>query len=487
MKVLLAGYNIDADIIKDLKQKSNWGKDNVTPETLSAAYARISRDPREVPALREVSREEVEKARKSNETIIFGLGHSSVAEHAVFNFDVVGLSRLAVEEIQKFRLASFTEKSQRYITLESDFLVPEEIKEAGLEDEFRSVISEQNRSYDKLYTVLKDHLFEKHSEKLKEKFGERTVDGWAKEDARYAVSMATTSQFGMTVNARTLEHMLQKMRCSKLNEIRTLADKLHSLVSDMAPSIVKYTGATPCNVERPRILKEKVDSIVAEKKGSKKNRVELIDFTKKADATLAAAIIFDNSTLSFEESTKRAEELTEGELTDLIKTALSHRKFYDGVERCFESVEFNFDLTVSSSCYAQLKRHRMSTQIVQDYDTALGFTTPHTVREAGLENEFNEVMEKTESFYDILKEKLPNHKNYILTNAHRRRVMFKLNLRELYHFTALREDEHAQWEIREVAEEMRMAAQRVAPISTMMLCGKSNFAQTEKKIFGEEG
>ncbi len=110
MKVLLSGYNFDADIINELKKKAGWEKDNVTPETLSAAYARISRDPRDIEELRKEAREEVDKSRKSNEAIIFGLGHSSVAEHAYFNFDIIGLSRLAVEQVQKFRMASFTEK-----------------------------------------------------------------------------------------------------------------------------------------------------------------------------------------------------------------------------------------------------------------------------------------------------------------------------------------------------------------------------------------
>ena len=45
---------------------------------------------------------EVDRARRSNETIIFKMGHNSVAEHAVFNFDVIGLSRLAIEELERF-------------------------------------------------------------------------------------------------------------------------------------------------------------------------------------------------------------------------------------------------------------------------------------------------------------------------------------------------------------------------------------------------
>jgi len=136
MKVVLAGYNIEAEMASRLREQ--YG-DSVTPEVISAAYARISRDPRSVDTLRRESREEVERARKSNRTIVFGLGHSSVAEHAVFNFDVMQISRLAVEEIESFRLASYTEKSQRYIKLGKDLVVPGEIEKGGLARRFRKL------------------------------------------------------------------------------------------------------------------------------------------------------------------------------------------------------------------------------------------------------------------------------------------------------------------------------------------------------------
>lgn len=131
MKVILAGYNIDSAVIEELKGNSP-PRDDITPETLSASYARVSRDPRPIDELRAVARAEVERARKSNRNILFRMGHHSVAEHAVFNFDIIGVSRLALEEIEKFRLCSYTEKSQRYVTLRDDFIVPEEIKRAGL-------------------------------------------------------------------------------------------------------------------------------------------------------------------------------------------------------------------------------------------------------------------------------------------------------------------------------------------------------------------
>ncbi len=139
MKIVLAGYNVDADVVGELKRASP-SRDDVTPETLSAAYARISRDPRPADELRAAARAEVEKARRSNRNIIFAMGHHSVAEHAVFNFDVIGVSRLAIEDLERFRLCSFTEKSQRYIKLGEDFVVPAEVRAAGLEGIFASAI-----------------------------------------------------------------------------------------------------------------------------------------------------------------------------------------------------------------------------------------------------------------------------------------------------------------------------------------------------------
>jgi thymidylate synthase ThyX len=150
MNILLAGYNIDYDLIRELSDRSALEQE-LTPETISAAYARISRSPKPVDELRRDARAEVEKARRSNRNIVFEMGHASVAEHAVFNIDVIGVSRLLVEEIEKFRLCSYTEKSQRYVLFDKDFVVPDEIRDAGLADVFSATVDRQNDFYHRLY------------------------------------------------------------------------------------------------------------------------------------------------------------------------------------------------------------------------------------------------------------------------------------------------------------------------------------------------
>jgi thymidylate synthase ThyX len=46
-------------------------------------------------------------------------------------------------------------------------------------------------------------------------------------------------------------------------------------------------------------------------------------------------------------------------------------EFYDFPLREFEYPDLTFELVVSASCYAQLKRHRMATMTAQPYDPEL--------------------------------------------------------------------------------------------------------------------
>jgi hypothetical protein len=50
MEVVLAGFNVDATVLAEAEGRG-IPRERLTPEVLSAAYARISRDPRPVGEL----------------------------------------------------------------------------------------------------------------------------------------------------------------------------------------------------------------------------------------------------------------------------------------------------------------------------------------------------------------------------------------------------------------------------------------------------
>ncbi len=433
MRIELAGFNTDIQ---------NGGG---TPETLSASYARISRDPRPIDVLRKEAAGEVEKARASNRRIVFEYGHGSVAEHAVFNFDVIDISRLAAEELQNFRMASFTEKSQRYIRIGKDLILPPEL---GGDDEarFRGAADNLFEIYDKLY----NGLIESGAD----------IDT-SKEDARYILPLATSCQMGMTANARELEHIIRRLSSHPFTEVRQLSEKLLELVMDASPSLFLFLEPTAMDSFAHSM--SPVDSAAA-------SDVVLLDCDD--DSKIGSLLLQRENGVPIAIAGKMWAELNAGEREKLFMEALSGLGIHDSVPRCWEFFHAEFELILSASAYAQMKRHRMCTRLVSVYDPVLGVTVPASISNAGLESDFMEGIRIAEDASGSLGILYP----YMLTNAHRRRVVIKINGRELYHFSRLREDSHAQWDIRLIAHSMLNAVREAAPLTTVLTGGKSDIS-----------
>ena len=490
MKVVLAGYNVDT---RTLKRAEELGipKDHLTPEVISAAYARISRDPRPVGELRLIALEEVEKARASNRAIVFEMGHHSIAEHAVFNFDIVGVSRLAIEYLERFRLCSYTEKSQRYITLDHDFVIPNEFKDTPFESELLSLIAHQSTCYEKFNTALRARLLEKYPDWEKKKSKRTILDGWSKEDARYVTLLATTGQLGLTANARNLELMIRRFAGSKLEELRNLGKLLHEAGSAIAPSLLLFTETssydTSTRAEIRDFLKACAPTWTPKRPISEDGdtAVQLVDYTPSADKLVAASLLHLITGESFEKCRSQVSAMWDKHLSQILSLTLKHMQFYDTAPREFEHAHLTFEIVLSGAAYAQLKRHRMTTQSIQKYDPSLGYTVPPAITEVGLEEDFRRHMEKTEILYDKIAKTMPDAAPYVLTNAHRRRVLMTINLRELYHFVRLRDDAHAQWDIRNIAKQMKDLAKEVMPVSSFLLSGKDSFASVYERAYGE--
>jgi len=62
----------------------------------------------------------------------------------------------------------------------------------------------------------------------------------------------------------------------------------------------------------------------------------------------------------------------------------------------------------------------------------------------------------------------------------------KMNLRELHHFSRLREDEHAQWDIRYLANSIVEQTKEVMPIITSFIGGKHEFESIKNKLYNPE-
>ena len=102
-----------------------------------------------------------------------------------------------------------------------------------------------------------------------------------------------------------------------------------------------------------------------------------------------------------------------------------------------------------------------------------------------MEKYFREIIDKTNDTYEIIHKTTPLAAPYILTNAHRRRALMRVNARELYHISRLREDSHAQWDIRNVSKAMTKEAKRAMPLAFGLIGGKDKYSEIYQKMFGK--
>ena len=150
-----------------------------------------------------------------------GSGHTSVLEHAVFTFKVEGLSRAALAQLTRHRLASYDVQSQRYVRIHGiDLVVPESIRESDFYTEAGSLLEDLMNLYQRM-----------------------VESGIPCEDARYVTPQAVPTTLVMTMNARELLHFFSLRTCNRAQwEIRHLADEMLTICKHLCPGIFDQAG-----------------------------------------------------------------------------------------------------------------------------------------------------------------------------------------------------------------------------------------------------
>ncbi len=155
---------------------------------------------------------------------IVGMGHYSVIEHATFTFSVEGVSRALTHQLVRHRIASFSQQSQRYVSLdEPTYVIPETVRS---DPELMAI-----------YTATMEQIWKAYTEM------EKKIPS---EDARYLLPNGCTTNITITMNARELLHFFSLRCCNRAQwEIRELAENMLALCKEVSPTIFKNAGP-PC-------------------------------------------------------------------------------------------------------------------------------------------------------------------------------------------------------------------------------------------------
>ena len=145
-------------------------------------------------------------------------GHGSILEHCCFTFAIEGISRACSHQLVRHRIASYSQQSQRYVKGDKfGYVVPEKVYDD----------KELLKEYDQ---YMKDTMdFYKYMVEVK---------GIPKEDARYILPNATTTNIVVTMNARELLHFIELRTSPRAQwEIRELAEEMLRQLKEVSPVI----------------------------------------------------------------------------------------------------------------------------------------------------------------------------------------------------------------------------------------------------------
>ncbi len=147
-------------------------------------------------------------------------GHESVLEHASATFRVSGVSRALTHQLVRHRLASYSQRSQRYVKeTESDYVMPPSIQSmktnATAIHVFNNCMEQCWLAYDKLLKM-----------------------GIKGEDARFVLPNACVSEIFITMNFRELRHFFKLRTSSHAQwEIRNMAKEMWNQIIKISPTV----------------------------------------------------------------------------------------------------------------------------------------------------------------------------------------------------------------------------------------------------------
>lgn len=178
--------------------------------------------------------------------MLISIGHESVLEHTSFTFGIEGISRACSHQLVRHRIASYSQKSQRYVNENSfEYIVPPEIKNIPEAlTEFETQMNKLNESYTRIVDILtKKHTQDFISKGINEKDALIKAKKKANEDARFLLPNACETKIIVTMNVRSLFNFFKHRCCERAQwEIRAVADEMLRLCSEVAPHLFSNIG-----------------------------------------------------------------------------------------------------------------------------------------------------------------------------------------------------------------------------------------------------
>ena len=381
---------------------------------------------------------------------IISMGHESITDHDYLVFGIENVSPIVEQTIIEERFSSFTIKSRREVNFSQvGYYVP------TFKDKNGNVLPNQDEIKEK-YMSHMQFLFDSY---------QKLVDlGIPMEDARFVLPYSYHSNIIMGVDAHTLKKMIleyTKGTKSNIPEIKEFGEKLYEVVKENVPY---YKEIIDLSVPITDKVKEKLDSIVNESYEIIDKPI-LINSFENVDQNIIIAVLIRKYQFSYEQALKIYEE----KLKDNVELCQEIMyEIYNGDQKELSQVSFQFQIPISLAILTHITRHRTYNPIIPDFvpiHDLSKYKTPKTINNKCLEL-YNEIFNKNLEVYQEFKEMGVREEDlvYFHLSGNMVNILANMDGKTLAWITHLRTCNKAQWEIRDIFNEIRKQIKDKCPI-----------------------
>lgn len=369
-------------------------------------------------------------------------GHYSVLEHLFFNLSFDNVSVFVEQFMIEYRLASFTVKSRRYVNFGNMGYYEPEFVENDTENE------------PKMSTIYQEHI-----DYLFREYNNLLEAGVPKEDARFVLPYCFRSNFYCSVNAREFIHIVSEMlygRGAKYSEVKLLGGMLLEQCREEYPYLCKQIEKSYNHVFETDSLQKylKNDSV----RNKAKDKISILYSTSDSCKRVCEAYAFNHNILNLDIDNPECQK-------EIFKNVIKQSR-----KRELEQVSYSFRINrISLAGITHLVRHRMQSAIIPEFVDVCNYAeyvVPQSIVDAGMEQQYHEIFDKTAKVYDTLcKMGMSRYDSvYLFLSGMEIAVITTMNANELLLFLRLRTCSRAQWEIKECADELLELLREESPV-----------------------
>ena len=403
-------------------------------------------------------------------------GDDSIAQMAGAHLVFGGLSQVTIKHLEDQRIAlAPIEKSTRYVNYSQRvndqylYYTDPTLKDMGFEEKYRHVMNGLFETYTELLPKIILWLTEKFPEEKPS-----VVEKKAFDVLRGLLPTSTLSQVAFFGNGQSFEHMINRSAKHPLGEIRWAARRAHEELNQVTPSFLKrlekeatqeyqeYLAAKTASVTS--LAKKFLGDLSTDSRGGPE--VNLVEYDPEGEEKVITGILFaaTNNHASWSEILERVRKLSADDKRRVLTEYLSGRpQRWQKVGRAFENVYLRFEIVMDIGAWRDLHRHRMLTQMRQNFSCGHGYNVPQEIVTAGLEREFRRALDPVDELHEEIRNKDPFLSQYAVTLAHRIRFMQWQNLRSLFWTSELRTIPEGHPDYRKIEQQKFRLVEKVYP------------------------